>query len=108
MRPRRRGVAALPEEVRTRSLHLFRGAPAVRGWSKYQETVYRWTLCGINRKTDQPSVGNAAGATEDRFLVTCRFCLQLMRSGARSRAKGATAADIAASSRAPWAVLPRG
>ena len=29
--------------------HLFRGAPSVRTWSKYKETVKNWTLCGIKR-----------------------------------------------------------
>jgi hypothetical protein len=65
-------------------LHLFRGAPCVRGWSKYQQTVFRWTLCGIKRRSDQPTVQNDAQATEDPSLVTCRFCHQLMRSGTAS------------------------
>ena len=30
-------------------VHLFRGAPSVRSWSKYQKTAEEWTLCGIRR-----------------------------------------------------------
>jgi len=29
-------------------MHLYRGAPAVRGWSRYQQTMRDWTLCGIS------------------------------------------------------------
>jgi hypothetical protein len=28
-------------------MHLYRGAAGVRTWSKYQETVKEWALCGI-------------------------------------------------------------
>ena len=31
-------------------VHLFRGAPCVRSWSKYQSTIENWTLCGIERR----------------------------------------------------------
>lgn len=64
-------------------VHLFRGAPAVRAWSKYQETVPRWTLCGIDYGNRVRRLKEAAGATEDAALVSCRFCRQLMRSGER-------------------------
>jgi hypothetical protein len=30
-------------------VHLYRGAPPVRSWSKYQDAVHGWTLCGIER-----------------------------------------------------------
>jgi hypothetical protein len=33
-----------------KAVHLFRGPPGVRSWSKYQATVEGWTLCGINRR----------------------------------------------------------
>lgn len=59
-------------------VHLFRGAPAVRSWSKYQEIVEDWTLCGIKRgRADTP---RAAGhhCTDKASLVTCQHCLQLI------------------------------
>lgn len=31
------------------TVHLYRGAPAVRLWSKYQATDQGWTLCGVRR-----------------------------------------------------------
>jgi hypothetical protein len=58
-------------------VHLFRGAPCVRGWSKYQTTINRRTLCGIKRARGGR---NAAPATEEPSLVSCRFCHQLMLS----------------------------
>ena len=42
------------------TVHLYRGAPPVRSWSKYQTTVQGWTLCGINRRlASGPSVRRA-------------------------------------------------
>jgi len=62
-------------------VHLFRGAPAVRYWSKHQETIEAWTLCGISRAKGGLKVRrDAAQATEDASLVTCPYCHQLMRS----------------------------
>jgi hypothetical protein len=55
--------------------HLYRGAPAVRSWSRYQETVFWWTLCG----SEYDRENSAASATEDADLVTCKNCLILMR-----------------------------
>jgi hypothetical protein len=53
------------------TIHLFRGSPCVRSWSKYQETDRRWTLCG--RLTDADSRAAVAPGS-----ITCRFCLDLM------------------------------
>ena len=61
--------------------HLFRGAPPVRGWSKYQETVAAWTLCGIKRKWVHGAFLALPAVTEDASQVSCRFCRQLMRCG---------------------------
>lgn len=68
-------------------IHLFRGAPCVRSWSRHQQTVERWTLCGIERESQRSPLN----ATEDPSLVSCRFCHQLMRSGAIRQAKEAHA-----------------
>lgn len=65
---------------KTQIVHLFRGAPAVRHWSKHQETIKDWTLCGIHHPGRRHSVANAPSATEDASLVSCRYCLLLMRS----------------------------
>ena len=67
--------------------HLYRGAPPVRGWSKYQETDEAWTLCGIRRKTVIKGRQRVASCTEDPGVVTCTFCLHLMRPEADSVAK---------------------
>jgi hypothetical protein len=72
------------------TVHLFRGAPAVRDWSKYQSTEERWTLCGI-RRTPVPGDFIDQTATDDASLVSCPYCLELMRSTARSRQKAAGA-----------------
>ena len=53
-------------------IHLFRGAPAVRAWSEYQETMKQWTLCGIRRKSKTPV------CTEHERLVNCRYCLEMI------------------------------
>jgi len=55
--------------------HLYRGAAAVRDWSRYQKTITEWTLCGIRRNA---SGEGFAIATEDHTLVTCRYCRQLL------------------------------
>ena len=59
--------------------HLYRGSPAVRSWSKYQETVEGWTLCGINRRIGSADAGDRAESTEDASLVSCPYCHQLMQ-----------------------------
>lgn len=71
--------------------HLYRGAPAVRGWSKYQATVKEWTLCGIRRRPN-PRTKRLTAATEDTPAVNCPFCRQLMQPGARAKAGRPTAA----------------
>lgn len=58
-------------------LHLFRGAPAVRSWSRNQETDKAWTLCGMHRS----GPARPLHATEDADLVTCHYCQLLMRAG---------------------------
>jgi hypothetical protein len=50
-------------------MHLFRGAPNVCGWSKYQQTVMDWTLCGIFREKRRNRLDKTARATEDPSLV---------------------------------------
>ena len=68
--------------------HLYRGAPAVRSWSKYQATVKEWSLCGIHHKGRKSDLR----ATEDPARVNCPYCRQLIEPGARSAAKRSTAA----------------
>jgi len=67
-------------------VHLFRGAPAVRSWSKYRTTDPSWTLCGI-RRTKQVREKIGLGCTEDALLVSCSFCRQLMAPSAKTAAK---------------------
>jgi hypothetical protein len=50
-------------------VHLWRGAPATRTWSKYQQTVQAWSVCG----TSLPE-----RATENADECTCKDCLQLL------------------------------
>lgn len=54
-------------------VHLFRGSPASRSWSKHQETTRSWSLCGMHWGPNAER-----SATEDEKLVTCEFCLQLL------------------------------
>ena len=61
--------AGEPPPSRDPDIHLFRGAPAVRSWSKHQTTVAGWTLCGVQQPTH---------ATERADRVTCQFCLHLI------------------------------
>jgi hypothetical protein len=63
----------------TETVHLYRGAPAVRSWSKYQQAVERWTLCGIDRSSNAKAGNSPASATEDPSLVNCPRCRELMR-----------------------------
>lgn len=65
-----------------RRTHLFRGAEPVRSWSKYQETVKDWTLCGIRRKGGSLDVES----TEHASLVSCPYCRQLMGPSAKKQA----------------------
>jgi hypothetical protein len=58
--------------------HLFRGAPSVRTWSKYKETVKNWTLCGIKRNLIRTGDGESSECSDSPSEVSCPFCLQLM------------------------------
>lgn len=66
-------------------VHLFRGAPCVRSWSKHQATVEGWTLCGIPRKNPARPVQ----ATEEVSGVSCPYCLDLMGAAAQRSAQAA-------------------
>jgi hypothetical protein len=68
---------------REETVHLFRGAPCVRSWSKYQQTVEQWTLCGIQRKSPGKGHGKAGGCVAEASRVTCPYCLQLMAPSPR-------------------------
>ena len=61
-------------DIETSTVHLFRGAPSVRSWSKYKETIKERTLCGILRRQDQ----EYAPSTENPDEVNCRYCKDLM------------------------------
>jgi hypothetical protein len=50
-------------------VHLWRGAPATRTWSRYQDTVTAWSVCGISLPEN---------ATENADATTCPYCLQLL------------------------------
>lgn len=58
-------------------VHLYRGAPPVRDWSKHKRTVQDWTLCGIQRRPTER--GAAFPCVEEASAVTCCHCLSLMR-----------------------------
>jgi hypothetical protein len=80
----RPGIAAAPggrerDRMPRDKVHLYRGAPPVRSWSKYQTTVEEWTLCGVHRKLASGPGRRRAGCVEDASLVTCPHCLELMR-----------------------------
>lgn len=67
-------------------VHLYRGAPAVRSWSKYQHTIDDWTLCGIKRKLRGLGRG-VTECTEEAGAVSCPFCLLVMQSSPSVHAK---------------------
>jgi hypothetical protein len=69
----------------TKTMHLYRGAPAVRSWSKYQETVEDWTLCGIRRQKRRDGLLHPRQCTENAFQVSCPYCLDLMRPSAKNQ-----------------------
>jgi hypothetical protein len=70
-------------------VHLFRGASCVRSWSKYQETVKGWTLCGIDRQLGAGGQRERAHCVEDPSQTTCIHCLDLMVPTVQRRAKAA-------------------
>jgi hypothetical protein len=49
-------------------MHLYRGAPVVRSWSRYQETDKGISLCAATLRKDSKSRSNA---TEDPTKVSC-------------------------------------
>lgn len=61
------------DNPKPKTIHLFRGSPAVRRWSKHQETTTEWSLCGIHWSKNQER-----SASEDSSVVNCEFCLQLI------------------------------
>lgn len=62
--------------MENQTVHLYRGAPCVRSWSKYKKTVKEWSLCGSK---------GPLHATEDSGEVDCPQCHELMKP---SRASG--------------------
>lgn len=66
---------------RPKTAHLLRGSPCVRSWSRYQQTVPNWTLCGIDRRLGSKNRAREP-VTEDAAEVTCRYCRILMRTTA--------------------------
>jgi len=71
----------------SKQTHLYRGAPCVRSWSKYQTTVKLWSLCGIYDRNHKVEV--QLQATEDPREVDCEQCVRLMHPGACGLAKTA-------------------
>src|SRR5205814_1830578 len=69
-----RGMARVEskEAMKPKQMHLYRGAPCVRSWSKCKATDQRWTLCGI-QDHKEPRLN----CTADPSLVSCRFCRDL-------------------------------
>jgi|SRR5215472_773113 len=65
-------------------VHLLRGSPCVRAWSRYASTVAGWTLCGI-RLPRRPFRRQAA-YVEEAGRVSCRFCLMLIGAAKKGRA----------------------
>lgn len=56
------------------AMHLYRGAPPVRNWSKYRQTDKKWALCG---RQGRHKFEDIPRGTENLTEVTCPFCLQL-------------------------------
>lgn len=56
-------------------IHRYRGAPAVRSWSKYQQTDKGISPCSAPLRKD--SRGRFV-ATEDPAKVSCPYCVELM------------------------------
>jgi hypothetical protein len=64
-------------------MHLYRGAPVVRSWSRYQETDKGISLCAAPLRKDSKS---RSTATEDPTKVSCPYCVELMHPQACSQA----------------------
>ena len=60
-----------PHQTRPEVTHLYRGASAVRYWSKYKKTNREWSLCGFQFP--------AGRCVEEAAPVTCRYCRELLR-----------------------------
>jgi hypothetical protein len=60
-----------------RVVHLYSGAPPVRSWSKYQNTIREWTLCGVHRQLGGTGRGQPAQCTESAAAMSCPYCLSL-------------------------------
>ena len=56
------------------NIHLWRGAPATRTWSRYQDTVQAWSVCGVALPENAP-----ANADE----CNCPYYLQLLANPRR-------------------------
>jgi hypothetical protein len=65
-----------PDIKKTPTIHLYRGSPCVRTWSKYKSTVKLWSLCGIY--DEHSGTDRALQATEDPRKVDCPQCARLM------------------------------
>src|SRR5262245_32506845 len=89
-------------------VHLHRGAPSVRGWSKYQITDQTRTLCGIQRALNPERRFKPSKGTSEPSEVTCQFCLSLMQPASYDdkHARAARNAALVASLRLPAALLP--
>jgi hypothetical protein len=59
------------------AVHLYRGAPPARSWSRYQKTIREWSLCGIQSP--------ASPCVEDAAKLTCRYCRQLLAPARTTR-----------------------
>ena len=56
-------------------MHLYRGSPCVRSWSRYQTTVETWTVCGMHLNCGDKR--ERTECTDDPALATCPYCRQL-------------------------------
>lgn len=56
-------------------MHLYRGSPCVRSWSRYQTTAQAWTLCGMHLNSGDKR--ERTECTGDPALVTCPYCRRL-------------------------------
>lgn len=65
------------EDQQTKPVHLYRGAPIVRRWSKYKEIVPTWTLCGARLQITPRGGKREQEATADETKVTCYHCRDL-------------------------------
>ncbi len=76
-----------PIPARIPPVHLARGAPCVRSWSRYQETDPQWSLCGVYRSIRIAGVRTVTDFVAEPSQVLCPFCLDLMQPRAQGGAK---------------------